>query len=75
MSCNTKPNIWSDKAGTGDSSGGTLPNLTLGGLYKSTDVVRNKGGNNLLLKFVEKSDYLIVVKKPSNVGGAKEVTR
>ena len=75
MFCNIKPNIWSDKTGIGDISGGTLLNLTPGDLYRSTIVVRNKGGNNLLLKFVEKSDYLIVVKKPSNVGGAKEVTK
>lgn len=54
--------------------GGTLLNLTPRDLHRSGSFGKANGENDTCLMSVEKSDHLIVVTKPGNSGGAKEVT-
>ena len=53
--------------------GGKFYWLTLRDLYRSTTSGRSVREDVPML--IEKSDHLIVVMKPSNVGGAKGVTK
>jgi hypothetical protein len=75
------PNIRSWPGGSGGGSGGTSLCLTPGDLDRSkrcddspTDLVSLCGGNDRSLTSIEKSDHLVVVRKPGNAGGAKGVT-
>ena len=54
-------------------SGGKFYWLTLRDLYRST--MRGRSVREDVPTLIEKSDHLIVVMKPSNVGGAKGVTK
>ena len=75
------PRIRSWPVGIGDGSGGTSLCLTPGDLERSkrrgegpTALVDLCGGNDRRSMSFEKSDHLIVVMKPGNAGGAKEMT-
>lgn len=70
---NVTPDIQSRHQGIGDGSGGTLCDLTQGDLHGSTRSGRREEGNDDPPTPMEKSDHLIVVKKPGNAGGAKGV--
>jgi hypothetical protein len=70
---NVTPNIQSRLRGTGDGGGGTLCILTQGDLHRSAQSGRREEGNNDPTTPVEKSDHLIVARKPGNAGGAKGV--
>ena len=58
---------------TRSGSGGKFYWLTLRDLYRST--MRGRSVREDVPMLIEKSDHLIVVMKPSNVGGAKGVTK
>ncbi len=67
--------------GIGDGSGGTSLHLTPGDLERSrrrverrTGLVGPSAGNDAGPTSFEKSDHLVVVMKPGNSGGAKEMT-
>jgi len=75
------PDIRSWSGCNGGGSGGTSLCLTPGDLARSKrcdesplDLVGLCGGNDHRPTSFEKSDHLVVVMKPSNAGGAKEVT-
>ena len=77
---NATPNIRSWPGGNGGGSGGTSLHLTPGDLDRSIVSPRTKAegrfneGNDREPMSIEKSDHLVVVTKPSNVGGAKGMT-
>ena len=68
------PDIQSRRDGIGGGNGGKLFVLTPGDLDGSAVSGRRREGNDALLTSVEESDHLVVVMKPGNAGGAKEVT-
>ena len=68
------PNIRSRSISNEGGGGETFLNLTPGDLSGSADCGRTEKGNDRGPMPTEKSDHLIVVTKPSNVGGAKGMT-
>ena len=82
--CITTPNIRSFPWSMQGECGETLLNLTPRDLLRSGSPVeicfptessgKANGGNDNCLTSIEKSDHFIVVLKPGNAGGAKEVT-
>jgi len=65
------PDIQPRRDGSGDGGGGTLLILTLGDLFGSAESGRPQGGNDARPMPGEKSDRLVVARKPGNAGGAK----
>ncbi len=75
------PGIRSRSIGSGGGSGGTSLRLTPGDLERSNqwgsnhaELVRLLVGNDHSQMLFEKSDYLVIVTKPGNAGGAKGIT-
>ncbi len=66
------PDIQSRQNGSRRGRGRKVCGLTLGDLHRSVNDGKVIGDDDLTL--TEKSDYLIVVMKPRNGGGAKGVT-
>lgn len=74
MPTNVTPSIQTRPGGIGDGCGAKLCVLTQGDLYMSATCGRAGGGDDDRPTRVEKSDHLVVVRKPGNAGGAKEMT-
>jgi hypothetical protein len=71
---NVTPNIQSRHRGTGVGGGGKLCVLTRGEFLRSARAVGGEEETTTRRCHQEKSDHPIVVTKPGNAGGAKEVT-